>query len=96
MVNMNKPMDELTEKALSQCYHSVIDAHIVFTDDGSEDDVSIAVGLSEGECDDDAFYYAGGINDLRSLLKGSCGWETNGSGFYITSFSNGEVSWEAK
>ena len=96
MVNMNQPMDELTEKALSQCDHSVIDAHIVFKDNGSEDDVSIAVGLSEGECDDDAFYYADGINDLRSLLKGSCGWDTNCSDFYITSFSNGDVYWEAK
>lgn len=98
MVDMNVPMDEETEKALSSIKSSLIDAHIVYKDDGSELDVVIAIGRdSENDpCDDDVFYYCEDTNDLRSLLKGAKGWETNNSDFYITSFEDGDVKWEAK
>ena len=95
MVDMNKPMDEETEKALAACGNAIIDAHIVYKSDGSEDDVSIGVGI-DPDGDDDVFYHADGINDLRALLKCAYNLENNNADFYITSFSNGDVAWSAK
>ncbi len=95
MVDMNKPMDNETEKVLAKCYKAILDAHIVYKNDNSELDVTIGVGISPDETDDDLFYCADTINDLRSLLKGSYNWENNNADFYITSFSNGDVTWEA-
>ena len=95
MIDMNNPMDDVTEKALSQCYNTILDAHIVFKDTKTELDVTIGVGISPDETDDDLFYCADTINDLRSLLKGAYNWENNNADFYITSFSNGDVTWEA-
>ena len=98
MVDMNKPMDAETEKALAAITSNLIDAHIVYKDNHSELDVTIAIGRdSENDpCDDDIFYYCENTADLRSLLKGAEGWETNGNDFYITAFADGNVSWEAK
>ena len=97
MIDMNVPMDETTETALSQISNEIISATVVFKDDKSEADVSIAVGLSEHEVnDEDVFYYAHNVDSLRSLLKGAKDWECNASDFYIISFGNGKVSWEAK
>ena len=52
MIDMNVPMDETTENALSQISNEIISATVVFKDDKSEADVSIAVGLSEDEVND--------------------------------------------
>ena len=95
MIDMNNPMDDVTEKASSQCYNTILDAHIVFKDTKTELDVTIGVGISPDETDADLFYCADTINDLRSLLKGAYNWENNNADFYITSFSNGDVTWEA-
>ena len=99
MVDMNTLMDDETEKALAAITSNLIDAHIVYNDDKSELDVTIAIGCNSENvpCDDDSvFYYCENTNDLRSLLKGANGWETNGSDFYITAFADGNVTWEAK
>lgn len=97
MVDMNEPMDPETESKLAEIGAEIIEATIVYRDDQSTLEVNIAVGLSEDDCpDEDIFYYCENSNDLRSLLKGADGWEDNNSDFYITAFSNGVVSWEAK
>lgn len=97
MLDMNMLMDNETEKALSACGNGIIEAHIVYKDDKSELDVYIGVGISPDETnDDEMFYYADSINDLRSLLKGSHNWEHNNEDFYITSFSKDDVKWVAK
>ena len=96
MVDMNKTMDDATEQALAKCDNTIIDAHIVYKNDNSELDVTIGVGVSPDDTDDDLFYYADTINDLRSLLKGAYNWKNNNADFYITSFSNGVVTWKAQ
>ena len=97
MVDMNQPMDTETECALAEIGDEIIDVTVVYKDDQSTLETAIAVGLSEADCnDDDIFYYCENSNDLRSLLKGANGWETNNSDFYIVAFSNGKVNWVAK
>lgn len=97
MLDMTTLMDDTTEKALAACDTAIIDAHIVYKDDNSELDVNIGVGISPDDTnDDEVFYYAESINALRSLLKGAHNWEHNNEDFYITSFSNGDVTWKAK
>lgn len=96
MVDMNKHMNDDTEKALASIKDGVIDAHIVYKDDHSELDVAIAVGSCKVTRDDDIFYHCRGINDLRAILKGAYNMENNNSDFFITSFTDGSVRWEAK
>lgn len=97
MVDMNQPMDTETECALAEIGAEIIDVTIVYKDNQNTLETAIAVGLSETDCnDEDIFYYCENINDLRSLLKGAKGWETNNSDFYIVEFSNGKVNWVAK
>jgi hypothetical protein len=95
MSAINTPMDEETEKALREISNEVITANVIFKDDNSELEVSIAVGSNENLNDDDVFYYLDNTNELRSLLKGSNNWEHNKEDFYIQSFTNGKVYWKA-
>ena len=97
MLDMTTLMDNETEKALAACGTGIIEAHIVYKDDKSELDVYIGVGISPDDTnDDEMFYYADSINELRSLLKGAHNWEHNNEDFYITSFSKDDVKWVAK